>query len=67
MFILCLGEVVVQEMLGKDSHVKDLRGKWHLVMGIPAIVSYHPMAIRRRPNLMKQLTDDLRMLAPLIK
>lgn len=62
--IVCLGDVVLQSMLNNDDvHVRDLRGKWHNIMGFPAIVSYHPLAVRRRPNLKKNFIADLKMLA----
>lgn len=63
-FIVCLGDVVVQAMFDdKDLHVKNLRGSWHVVLGYPCVVSYHPLAVRRRPNLMPQFMEDWDMLA----
>ena len=63
-FIVCLGDVVARTMFDdKDAHVKDLRGRWHVVLGYPCVVSYHPLAIRRRPNLMRQFVEDWNMLA----
>lgn len=63
-YIVCLGEIVVQTMFdNKDAHVKDLRGVWHNVLGYPCIVFYHPLAVRRRPNLLKQFMADWSMLA----
>lgn len=63
-FIVCLGDVVVQTMFDdSDAHVKDLRGRWYLLLGYPAIVSYHPLAVRRRPNLWHQFMQDWEMLA----
>lgn len=62
--IVCLGDIVVQTMFNdKDAHVKDLRGAWHVVLEYPCVVSYHPLAVRRRPNLMRQFMEDLNMLA----
>jgi DNA polymerase len=63
-YIVCLGETVVQTMFeSSEAHVKDLRGLWHNVLGYPCIVSYHPLAVRRRPNLMRQFMEDWSMLA----
>lgn len=63
-FIVCLGDTVVQAMFDdREAHVKTLRGSWHTVMGYPAIVSYHPLAVRRRPNLMNHFMRDFEMLA----
>lgn len=62
-FIVCLGDTVVQAMFDdRGTHVKDLRGAWHVVLGHPCIVSYHPLAVRRRPNLMRQFMEDWNML-----
>jgi uracil-DNA glycosylase len=63
-YIVCLGDVVVQTMFdNKDAHIKNLRGRWHTLLEYPCIVSYHPLAIRRRPNLMHQFMEDWSMLA----
>jgi uracil-DNA glycosylase family 4 len=63
-FIVYLGDTVVQSIFdSKEAHVKDLRGKWHTIMGYPSIVSYHPLAVRRRPNLIKHFIEDWRMLS----
>lgn len=63
-FIACLGDVVVQAMFNdSEAHVKDLRGEWHAIMGHSTMVTYHPLAIRRRPNLSNHFMEDWRMLA----
>lgn len=62
--IVCLGDTVTQAMFGdSEAHVKDLRGSWHTIMGYPTIVSYHPLAVRRRPNLINHFIQDFEMLA----
>lgn len=63
-FIVCLGDVVVQTMFSdQDASVKALRGSWHALLGYPCMVSYHPLAVRRRPNLMRPFMEDWSMLA----
>lgn len=63
-FIVCLGDVVVQSIFNnKETCVKELRGTWHTVMGYPAVISYHPLAVRRRPNLKRLFMDDWEMLS----
>lgn len=63
-FIVCLGDTVVQWMFDdREAHVKDLRGRWHYLLGCNTMVSYHPLAVRRRPNLMKQFMEDWTMLS----
>lgn len=62
-YIVCLGDTVVQSMFDDSkAQVKKLRGSWHTIMGFSAIVSYHPLAVRRRPNLMNQFMQDWKLL-----
>jgi len=63
-FIVCLGDTVVQSMFdNNEAHVKNLRGTWHIIMGYQTVVSYHPLAVRRRPNLMKSFMEDWEILS----
>lgn len=63
-FIVCLGDVVTQTMFDdQDACVKNLRGAWHEVLRYPCMVSYHPLAVRRRPNLMPRFMEDWNRLA----
>ncbi|SDD83434.1 DNA polymerase [Paenibacillus sp. UNCCL117] len=56
---------VVAEALFPDKEsasVKELRGAWHEFQGIPISFTYHPLAVRRRPNLHRLFVEDLRAL-----
>ena len=66
--VLCLGNIAVQSFFG-DPHaeVKHLRQSWHDVRGIPTTVAYHPLAVRRRPNLWNVFLEDWRFLAERVK
>ncbi len=60
----CLGTVALQWFFDDmDASVKKLRGMWHNIRGIPTSVTYHPLAIRRRPNLLSRFIKDWEMLA----
>lgn len=60
----CLGNTAVQWFFGdRSAEVKNMRGIWHQTRGIPTIVSYHPLAVRRRPNLYRQFLSDWNLLA----
>lgn len=62
--ILCLGNVAVQSFFqDPEAEVKSLRGSWHDVQGYPTAVAYHPLAIRRRPNLRSLFVQDLAFVA----
>ena len=58
--IVCLGNVAVQSFF-KDPEVdvKGLRGSWHEVRGYQTTVAYHPLAVRRRPNLLELFKKDI--------
>ncbi|WP_252501773.1 uracil-DNA glycosylase [Sporosarcina sp. Marseille-Q4943] len=60
--IVCLGNVAVQSFFqNSEVDVKSLRGSWHDVKGYPTTVAYHPLAVRRRPNLYKYFLEDMRL------
>lgn len=66
-FVFCLGNVAVQSFFGdSEAEVKLLRGRTHEVRGWRVLVSYHPLAVRRRPNLMPRFAEDWRLLASLL-
>ena len=67
-FIFCLGNTATQWFFSDmDADVKDLRAVWHTVKGIAACVSWHPLAVRRRPNLWGQFLADWQMLASAVR
>lgn len=60
--LLGLGNIVVQFLFrSENADVKSLRGRWHEIDGLPTAVSYHPLAVRRRPNLMRLFLEDLQL------
>lgn len=62
--ILCLGNVAVQSFFQNSSvDVKTLRGTWQEVRGYQTTVAYHPLAVRRRPNLKSLFLDDWKFVA----
>ncbi|AOV08923.1 uracil-DNA glycosylase [Sporosarcina ureilytica] len=63
-FVLCLGNVAVQHFFqNPDVDVKSLRGEFHHVNGFLTAVAYHPLAVRRRPNLYRLFIEDLQLIA----
>ncbi|MFZ7943551.1 uracil-DNA glycosylase [Neobacillus sp. 19] len=62
--ILCLGNVAVQSFFqDSEAEVKSLRGAIHHVQGYPTAVGYHPLAVRRRPNLWSTFVEDWKIVA----
>jgi uracil-DNA glycosylase family 4 len=59
--LLCLGNVVCQSIFGDPKvEVKNIRGEVHRVRGYKVVASYHPLAVRRRPNLYRAFLADWR-------
>lgn len=66
--LLGLGNTVAQTLFASDeAEVKGLRKQWHLIQAIPTAFSYHPLAVRRRPVLMKHFIEDLTFVADRLK
>ncbi|CEG25465.1 uracil-DNA glycosylase [Bacillus sp. B-jedd] len=62
--IFCLGNVAVQSFFqDEEADVKSLRGGVHEVRGYKTAVAYHPLAVRRRPNLWPYFLEDWKHLA----
>ncbi|MBS4209875.1 uracil-DNA glycosylase [Bacillus sp. FJAT-50079] len=62
--ILCLGNVAVKSFFkNSDADVKTMRQTWHNVRGYETSVAYHPLAVRRRPNLWNSFLSDLKLVA----
>ncbi|MGJ9384209.1 uracil-DNA glycosylase [Salipaludibacillus sp. CF4.18] len=63
-FIFCLGNTAVQSFFEDPlAEVKSLRGKLHQVKEYQVAVAYHPLAVRRRPNLWALFLEDWNFLA----
>lgn len=59
--VVALGDVVAATLFDDpDAHVRELRGRVRSIGGRPCVVSYHPLAARRRPNLYPLVVEDLR-------
>jgi DNA polymerase len=62
--IVCLGNIAVQSFYqNPEAEVKFLWGKIHSINGQPTTVAYHPLAVRRRPNLWPAFLEDWKLAA----
>ncbi|WP_338450967.1 uracil-DNA glycosylase [Niallia oryzisoli] len=63
-YIVCLGNIAVQSFFqDPETDVKSLRGKFHNFQGYQTTAAYHPLAVRRRPNLWPLFLEDWRLVA----
>ena len=66
--LFALGNVSIHALLHDESaEVKTMRCHWHNWSGIPLAVSYHPLAVRRRPGLFRFALQDWIMVTRQIK
>lgn len=62
--LFCLGNVAVQSLFqNPNKDVASMRGKIHTFNGYNIAVAYHPLAIRRRPNLLNTFMEDWNVVA----
>jgi len=54
-----LGRVAAHTLLGNETPIGRLRGRWYPVLGIPAMVTYHPAALLRNPELKRPTWEDM--------
>jgi DNA polymerase len=58
--LVALGRVAAQALLGTDTPIGRLRGQWFEVRGIPTMVTYHPAALLRNPDLKAPTWEDMK-------
>ncbi|RUT31906.1 uracil-DNA glycosylase [Paenibacillus zeisoli] len=58
------GNVVAESIFPdkENASVKELRGSWYEYQDTPISFTYHPLAVRRRPNLLRFFVEDLKAL-----
>lgn len=60
----CLGDTAVKAFFSDpEKSVKVTRGTWHNIRGLLTFTSYHPLAVRRRPNLSGNFIKDWEQVA----
>lgn len=61
-FLCLLGRVAAHNVLQTNVPMGKLRGRWHSVRGIPALVTFHPSYLLRNPPAKKDAWDDLQLI-----
>ncbi len=60
--ILCVGRTAGTSLLGVESSLSALRGRFHDFHGVPVMVTYHPAALLRNPNWKPATWEDVQAL-----
>ncbi len=66
-FILALGLTAADTLLRQKNRMADIRGKIFDYHGIKTMVTYHPAALLRNPNLKRPAWEDVQILQKLYK
>ncbi len=61
--ICCLGKFAAELLVGVRGTIGALRGKTYRYRGAKLIVTYHPAACLRNPNLKRPVWEDMQLLA----
>lgn len=63
--IVCLGLVAARNLLKVEYNVEQFRGKIFTFNGIDVVVTYHPAALLRNPNLKPAAWEDFKRIRKL--
>ena len=61
--ICCLGKFAAELLVGVKGTIAGLRGRTYRYEGAKLIVTYHPAACLRNPNLKRPVWEDMQLLA----
>jgi len=57
--LVALGRTAAQTLLGTESPIGQLRGRWYQAFGVPTMVTYHPAALLRNQALKRPTWEDM--------
>jgi DNA polymerase len=60
--LLAVGKTAANSLLGRNSSMATLRGKFHDFHGLPLMVTYHPAALLRNPQWKRPVWEDVKLL-----
>ena len=62
LFIVALGKFAAQTLLGSDTPISRLRGRFHEVNGVRILPTYHPAYLLRNPDQKRAVWEDMKLL-----
>jgi len=65
--IVTLGRFAAASLLRTKTALGTLRGEFHTYNEVPLVVTYHPAALLRNPQLKKQAWEDLKKMSGVLK
>jgi DNA polymerase len=61
--VCCLGKTAGEHLLGAKATLASMRGRVYRFHGAKLIVTYHPAAVLRNPELKRPVWEDVQLLA----
>ena len=61
-FIVALGKVAAQTLLGSEVPISRLRGRFHDYHGMRLLPTYHPAYLLRNPDKKRDVWEDMKLL-----
>ena len=61
-FIVALGKVAAQTLLGSETRISRLRGRFHDYHGMRLLPTYHPAYLLRNPDKKRDVWEDMKLL-----
>jgi len=58
-YIVTLGTVATQGLLGTTEPITKLRGTWKMYKGTPVMPTFHPAYVHRQPSAKREVWNDL--------
>lgn len=65
--ILLLGRIAASVLLQTDASIANLRGQVHEAFGAKVVVTYHPAALLRNPELKRSTWEDVQLFQKLYR
>ena len=59
--IVALGKFAAQTLLGVDTPISRLRGRFHEIQDVPVMPTFHPSYLLRNPSAKRDVWDDMKM------
>ena len=61
-FVVALGKVAAQTLLGTQERISRLRGRFHDCHGMRLLPTYHPAYLLRNPDKKRDVWEDMKLL-----
>jgi DNA polymerase len=58
-YIVALGSVATQGLLGTTEPITKLRGTWKMYKGTPVMPTFHPAYVKKQPSARREVWNDL--------